>query len=30
MFELLVPATKAQLDCVQRDKSNYDRQFVPN
>jgi len=29
MFELLVPATKAQLDRVQRDKSNYDRHIRP-
>lgn len=29
MFELLVPATKAQLDRVQRDQSNYDRHIRP-
>jgi len=29
MFELLVPATKAQLDCAQGDKPTYDRQIRP-
>ncbi len=29
MFELLVPATKAQMDCVPGDKPTYDRQIRP-